>query len=161
MVKYSYSAGMSAMSAMSSANTKLQDSVHINKVYEVENKTGVIVTVKDSKGGLNKILNLFNKFEVNLTYIKSRPSRFITKEKHIDYIIDFEGKQDDLKVTSIISELMEISTNFQICKTPQVPWFPVNFTDLDSIGKTTLCEGDGIQMTDHPGFNDKEYKRRR
>jgi len=24
-----------------------------------------------------------------------------------------------------------------------------------------LSEGDGIEMTDHPGFNDPEYKKRR
>ena len=33
--------------------------------------------------------------------------------------------------------------------------------DLDKIGKNTLKEGEGIQMSDHPGFNDKGYKKRR
>lgn len=34
-------------------------------------------------------------------------------------------------------------------------------TDFDSIGKRILGAGDGIQDTDHPGFNDKEYRKRR
>lgn len=42
-----------------------------------------------------------------------------------------------------------------------MPWFPTQLYDFDHVGKTLLSEADGIQMTDHPGFNDAEYKQRR
>jgi phenylalanine-4-hydroxylase len=48
-----------------------------------------------------------------------------------------------------------------IVGTPQVPWFPTSIRDFDHIGRRTLSSGDGIQETDHPGFNDKEYRKRR
>lgn len=48
-----------------------------------------------------------------------------------------------------------------IVGTPQVPWFPTQIEDFDHIGRRTLSSGDGIQETDHPGFNDQEYRSRR
>lgn len=42
-----------------------------------------------------------------------------------------------------------------------MPWFPTNIRDFDHIGRRTLSSGDGIQETDHPGFNDPEYRKRR
>jgi len=46
-------------------------------------------------------------------------------------------------------------------KPKEVPWFPLRLDDFDHIGKRILGAGDGIQDTDHPGFNDKEYRMRR
>ena len=54
-----------------------------------------------------------------------------------------------------------MSSHMTVCGTPKVPWFPTKIMELDKMGKDTLKEGEGIQMTDHPGFNDKEYKQRR
>ena len=54
-----------------------------------------------------------------------------------------------------------MSKHFTVTGTPEVPWFPTHIADINNIGKTLLGEGDGIEMTDHPGFNDKEYKGRR
>ena len=48
-----------------------------------------------------------------------------------------------------------------IVGTPEVPWFPTHIMDLDKIGKQILTEGDGIQVSDHPAFRDKEYQERR
>lgn len=81
--------------------------------------------------------------------------------KYVDFSIDFKGNQNDVAVNAAISDLKKMSSYFEYCKTPQVPWFPIKLSDLDAIGKTTLSEGDGIEMTDHPGFNDTEYKNRR
>lgn len=46
-------------------------------------------------------------------------------------------------------------------KPKEVPWFPLRLDDFDHIGKRILGAGDGIQDTDHPGFNDKQYRMRR
>ena len=41
------------------------------------------------------------------------------------------------------------------------PWFPTKLEDFNQIGKKILGSGDGIQETDHPGFNDPVYRKRR
>lgn len=59
----------------------------------------------------------------------------------------------------MISELSKMSKHLTVTGTPEVPWFPTHFADLEKLGKTILHEGEGgIEMTDHPGFNDQEYK---
>lgn len=62
---------------------------------------------------------------------------------------------------NMISELSKMSKHLTVTGTPQVPWFPTHFADLENMGKTLLHEGEGIEMTDHPGFNDEVYKKRR
>jgi hypothetical protein len=54
-----------------------------------------------------------------------------------------------------------MSLKVTIVGTPEVPWFPTIIDDFDHIGKRTLSSGDGIQATDHPGFSDPEYRKRR
>jgi hypothetical protein len=71
----------------------------------------------------------------------------INHEKTIDFYADFDGKINDLHVEAAIEELRRMSSKVTIVGTPEVPWFP--------------SSGDGIQETDHPGFNDKEYRFRR
>lgn len=127
----------------------------------MNDKTGIIVTLKDEKGVLNKALSLFDKHNVNLTRIESKPSKFVKKEFAFDFYLDFAGTLEDENVRSVIGDLSRIARHLTICGTPEVPWFPKNLADLDEIGKETLSEGDGIEMTDHPGFNDPEYKKRR
>jgi hypothetical protein len=64
-------------------------------------------------------------------------------------------------VRKAIGELSKLSKHLTITGTPEVPWFPTHLSDLEHIGKKLLSEGEGIEMTDHPGFNDPEYKKRR
>lgn len=54
-----------------------------------------------------------------------------------------------------------MSAKVTIVGTPEVPWFPTQIEDFDHIGKRTLSSGDGIQASDHPGFHDLEYRKRR
>lgn len=135
--------------------------VHNEKYFEIHDKTGIIVTFKDKTGVLSKALGVFDKYGVNLTHIQSKPSKFIKKSNAFDFYIDFEGKFDDEPVRNVITELSKMASHMTICGTPSVPWFPTKIIELDKMGKDTLKEGEGIQMTDHPGFNDKEYKQRR
>jgi phenylalanine-4-hydroxylase len=60
-----------------------------------------------------------------------------------------------------IGELQKVCLNVNILKPAEVPWFPTKLEDFDHIGKRILGAGDGIQDTDHPGFNDKAYRQRR
>lgn len=131
------------------------------KYFEIHDKTGIILTLKDRKGVLNQALHVFDKHGVNLTRIESKPSKFYKEENAYDFYIDFHGKITEEPVRDTISELSKLSEHLTVCGTPSVPWFPTSLFDLDLIGKDTLCEGDGIQMVDHPGFSDKAYKERR
>ncbi len=79
----------------------------------------------------------------------------------VDFYADFEGKLTDNHVSKAITDLKEMANKVIIVGTPEVPWFPTIIDDFDHIGKRTLTSGDGIQETDHPGFSDPEYRKRR
>lgn len=119
------------------------------------------MTLSDEKGVLNKALSLFDKHNVNLTRIESKPSKFVKKDFAFDFYLDFHGTLEDDNVRNVIGDLSRIARHLTICGTPNVPWFPKTLADLDKIGRETLSEGEGIEMTDHPGFNDPKYKERR
>lgn len=131
------------------------------KYFEVNDKTGIIVTLTDEKGVLNKVLNVLDKNGVNLSHIESKPSKFHRKEAAFDFYLDFHGTLEEEGVREAIGEISRMAKHLTICGTPNVPWFPTTLFDLDKIGKETLSAGDGIQDTDHPGFKDPEYRKRR
>lgn len=132
-----------------------------DRYFEANDKTGIIVTLEDKAGALNKALSVFDKNGVNLTHIQSKPSKYHKETHSFDFYLDFYGTIEDEKVRNVISQLSKMSKHLTVCGTPSVPWFPVNIFDLNKIGKKTLNEEDGIQMVDHPGFKDKKYKERR
>jgi chorismate mutase/prephenate dehydratase len=74
-----------------------------------DDKTSVMVSIKDRVGALYDILSLFKKHRINLTKIESRPS----KRKVWDYFffIDMEGHHGDKNVRSVLSKL-EKETSF-------------------------------------------------
>ena len=85
----------------------------------------------------------------------------INDEKIIDFYADFDGKVEDPHVDAAMNELKKISSKVTVVGTPEVPWFPTHLEDFDHIGRRILSSGNGIQETDHPGFNDREYRQRR
>ncbi len=69
-------------------------------------KTSIIFSIyEDRPGGLYKILGIFQKNNVNLTKIESRPSKK-GLGKYL-FFIDFEGHLDDELVKNIIKEIDE------------------------------------------------------
>jgi phenylalanine-4-hydroxylase len=104
---------------------------------------------------------VFTKYGINLTRIQSRPPKVINEEMVVDFYADFEGKVNDIHVSKAITDLKEMAKKVIIVGTPEVPWFPTIIDDFDYIGKRTLSSGDGIQETDHPGFCDAEYRKRK
>lgn len=82
-------------------------------------------------------------------------------KKVMNFHADFNGKATDPLIESALSDLKRICEKVTILTTPEVPWFPTSLYDFDQIGNRILGAGDGIQDTDHPGFNDPEYRKRR
>lgn len=70
------------------------------------NKVSIVFSTENKSGALNKILSIIERYELNMTYIDSRPSR---KELG-DYIfyIDFIGHTDD---SNVYNALVEIQTH--------------------------------------------------
>ncbi len=68
-----------------------------------DDKTSIMVSIKDKVGALYSLLKPFQKYGVNLTNIESRPS----KKKAWDYLffVDFLGHIDDPKVKKAVSEV--------------------------------------------------------
>ena len=68
-----------------------------------DDKTSVMVSIKDKVGALFLMLKPFEKYGVNLTNIESRPS----KKKAWDYyfFVDMKGHVEDLKVKKALAEV--------------------------------------------------------
>jgi chorismate mutase/prephenate dehydratase len=68
-----------------------------------EDKTSIMVSIKDKVGALFLLLKPFTKHGLNLTSIESRPS----KKKAWDYyfFVDFSGHRDDAKVKKSLAEI--------------------------------------------------------
>lgn len=129
--------------------------------WEVEDLTSIEFTLSDKPGILMKALDVFKKHNLNLTRIQSKPNKTTKGMKTMNFSADFIGKSKDPKVKALLSDLNTICEKLNIQVTPEVPWFPTSLYDFDHIGKRILGAGDGIQDTDHPGFNDVNYRQRR
>lgn len=71
-----------------------------------KDKTSIIFSIyEDKPGGLYKILGIFQKHNINLTKIESRPSKK-GLGKYL-FFVDFEGHKDDEIVQDILSEISQ------------------------------------------------------
>jgi len=77
-----------------------------------DDKTSVVLTIKDRVGALYEILKPFGESGVNLTQIESRPSR----KKAWDYLffIDVEGHRDDPHVRETLKKVKEYCVEMKI-----------------------------------------------
>jgi phenylalanine-4-hydroxylase len=63
-------------------------------------------------------------------------------------------------LNKFLQTLREEYQNVQLIGSPEVPWFPRRPSDIDRFSQQTLDAGEELQ-SDHPGFNDPEYRERR
>ena len=77
-----------------------------------KDKTSITFSTENKAGALNKILSILEKYELNMSYIDSRPS----KKELGEYVfyIDFEGHAFDEKVNKAIEEIHKFSRMFYI-----------------------------------------------
>lgn len=122
---------------------------------------GIAFDLEDKCGSLASALTVFAKHKLSLTSIQNRASP-LPPHTQLFYI-HFCGTWDDARVQECLAELKRAHVvKSQILKVaaPLVPWFPRSLTDLDLFGRTTLDAGEDLQ-SDHPGFTDPDYRKRR
>ncbi|MFT5207302.1 MAG: chorismate mutase/prephenate dehydratase [Candidatus Omnitrophota bacterium] len=68
-----------------------------------DDKTSIVISIKDKAGALTRVLSAFEKRKVNLSKIESRPS----KKGHWDYLffIDFDAHSHEKKAVEALAEL--------------------------------------------------------
>lgn len=74
-------------------------------------KTSIAFSVENKAGALVHILNIFDKYKINLTYIDSRPSRRTLGE--YTFYIDFDGHIDDEIPQKAINEVNQYTKFFR------------------------------------------------
>lgn len=76
------------------------------------NKISITFSTENKPGALNKVLNIIEKYGLNMSYIDSRPSR--KKLGEYVFYIDFEGHIDDSKATLALTEIQPYVSMFEI-----------------------------------------------
>ncbi len=152
------------MKFFSSGSTPItQQKMEKERYFQEEDKTGLLITLEDTPGILANLTEIFAKNKINLTYINSKPSKFLNvscEKRLIDFFVDFEGKMDDSHINKAIAEIKEKALSVIYHETEQVPWFPKSINDLNSMGRKLLTANEEL-ASDHPGFNDETYRKRR
>lgn len=77
-----------------------------------KDKTSIIFGLKDEVGALFHVLEIFWRFDINMTKIESRPSRRKAWEYY--FFVDIEGHQEDKKVKEALEELKKKVTFIKI-----------------------------------------------
>ena len=119
-------------------------------------RVSLLIELTDRPGALEQVLHHFSCHGVNLTHIESRPAH----EGRFDFYVDCEGRRGEPPIEKVIAALEKHTLKLLVLDEREVPWFPRHISELDRIGNNTLEAGSDLQ-SDHPGFNDPEYRARR
>ena len=131
------------------------------ELWKTQNRSGILLTLDDREGQLSKTLGIISKHGISLTQLHSKPPKKVGDKRTMNFHIDFEGEIDAPHVQACLGELRPQVVDLVEVGNMEVPWFPLTIKDFNFIGKRILSEGDGIQESDHPGFRDEAYKKRR
>ena len=66
------------------------------ELWDMEDRSGILLTLNDRPGVLNDALAILSKNNINMTSIQSRPPKTVNQnEKLINFNIDFHGTFED------------------------------------------------------------------
>lgn len=114
-----------------------------------------------NSGTLVDSLSIFKKHKVNLTHIETRSSNRVSG---YEFLVECDSNAGCL--SEAIEKLKEICSYFSVISrdhldnTSTVPWFPKKIRDLDRFANQILSYGADLE-SDHPGFTDEVYTKRR
>ena len=74
-------------------------------------KTSIVFSTTNTPGALCDILMIFKKYNINMSYIDSRPS--LKNLKEYNFYIDFDGHIESQTVKSAIAEILKHTTFFR------------------------------------------------
>lgn len=74
-------------------------------------KTSITFSTENKPGALNKILNILDVYQINMTYIDSRPSKKFLGE--YTFYIDFDGHVKDVKIAKALFEILQNTKSFR------------------------------------------------
>ena len=77
-----------------------------------ESRTSVFFAVKNEPGSLVKVLNIFHKFNINMFYIESRPSR--KKMGEYNFFVNLEGHVSDNNISSALNLAERITSKMSV-----------------------------------------------
>lgn len=133
-------------------------------LYHETPRTSILMELTDRVGVLHDVLRYFWKYDINVTRIESRPMKPAgdgsDKPQTFDFFLDFDGDGNDPNVRNLLASLKPMSNKLLFLDSKDVYWFPRHISELDLIADRTLDAGVDLE-SDHPGFNDKEYRNRR
>ena len=121
-----------------------------------EPRLSLLINLADEPAALARALEPFARAHINLTHIESRPA----KDERFDIFVNCEGQENQSAIASVIEELKSIGAALLVLDDRKVPWFPRHVSELDEIANGTLDAGHDL-TSDHPGFNDQTYRKRR
>ena len=75
-------------------------------------KTSIAFSTENKSGALLEILQIFSDFNINLSYIDSRPSK--TKFGEYTFFVDFDGHIKDDKIKNAIDEIQQKAKYFRL-----------------------------------------------
>jgi hypothetical protein len=84
-------------------------------------KMSVMFTLADGSGSLSKALKWFEKHNISMTRIESRPSK---RNQDYEFFVDFKGVETDANVTALLLDLRQSCREVNILHSYEVPWFP-------------------------------------
>eukprot|EP01134_Creolimax_fragrantissima_P006795 CFRG6795T1 len=125
------------------------------------NRISLILSCKERVGILADVLGFFSKNGLSLSHIESRPSSL--DKDHYDFFVDLVKNENTSNLDTIREGLEQLCTTVTIIGNSEedaIPWFPQKISDLDRFATHTLEFGKELN-SDHPGFNDMVYRKRR
>lgn len=130
-------------------------------IYGESPRTSLLMELSDRVGVLHDVLRFFWKHDVNICRIESRPVKVSSSgQRRFDFFVDLEGSVADKNVSRLLEDLQPMTAKLLILDEKKVHWFPRHISELDLIAGRTLDAGVDLE-SDHPGFQDVEYRQRR
>lgn len=143
-------------------STELGDVISTIDKDSVRRQFTIVVSLKDGMSNLSRIIRVFEKSKVLIDHIESRNCKTLGSQH--DILLQCTGVKDT--VISVINTIRQNNTisdvwfeNEKLITRKEV-WFPRHISELDSCTHIVTKFEPELDC-DHPGFTDKEYRRRR